>query len=118
MNNTSQTLNETVKFEDLTEVEQEQFHPLFIELGTHLLGRPDFPKWGTVQGFVDVLKKCPSERIALVILDELDELSDVYGTENPYRNLWENLVTVVHWKTMEREVKNRHLRLVKGGRDE
>jgi|ETNmetMinimDraft_30_1059905.scaffolds.fasta_scaffold20923_3 hypothetical protein len=112
--------NETVKFEDLTEVEQEQFNPLLVQLATHLyplldgeivsVERPDVPMWGTVQGFVDVMERCQSKRIALAILDEL---SEVRGTDNPYTNLWKSLVTVVHWETMEPEVKNRHLRLVK-----
>jgi len=103
MNNTSQKLNETVKFEDLTEEEKQQFYPLFIEVGKHALGFPE-----TAMGLISSLGQCQSRRIALVILDEL---VDVYGTKSAITHFWKNITN--NFLDMRQEVKKPHLRLVK-----
>ena len=103
MNNTSQTLNETVKFGDLTAEEKQQFYPLFIEVGKHALGFPE-----TATGLISALGKCQSRRIALVILVEL---VDVYGTKSAITHFWKNITN--HFWDMREEVKKPHLRLVK-----
>ena len=101
--NKKKKLNESVKFIDLTDEEKQQFYPLFIEVAKHALGFPE-----TATGLISVLGKCQSKRIALVILDEL---IDVYGTQNALSHFWKNITN--NFLDMRQEVKKPHLRLVK-----